>query len=197
MFTFNLSQILSAFMILFAVIDIIGNVPVVLNLRSKAGHIQSAKATLVACALMVLFLFIGEELIQLLGVDVNSFAVAGALVLFFIALEMILGIQIYKEEDNEVNTASVVPLAFPLLAGPGSLTTILSLRAEYQPENILIAILLNMLIVFVVLKSSQAIERVLGSGGIGVLKKVFGIILLAVSVKLFATNVMILINTHS
>lgn len=192
----DFKEILTAFMILFAVIDIIGNVPIVLSLRAKAGKIQSAKATVVACILMVVFLYIGEELISLLGVDVNSFAVAGALVLFFIALEMILGIQIYKE-DEQVNTASIVPLAFPLLAGPGSLTTILSLRAEFHAENILVAIILNLILVYIVLKSSNVIERVLGNGGIGVLKKVFGIILLAVSVKLFAANLIILINSYS
>lgn len=180
-------EIASASMILFAVIDIIGSIPIVLDLRKKVGHIQSEKATIVAGILMIAFLFLGKEILNLIGIDVNSFAVAGAFVLFFLALEMILGIQLYK--DDEVETAAVVPLAFPLIAGAGTMTSILSLRAEYQPVNIMIAILINIIFVYIVLKSSGKIEQFLGKQGITVIRKIFGIILLAIAVKLFATNI--------
>ena len=180
-------EIASATMILFAVIDIIGSIPIVLDLRKKVGHIQSEKATIVAGILMIAFLFLGKEILNLIGIDVNSFAVAGAFVLFFLALEMILGIQLYK--DDEVETAAVVPLAFPLIAGAGTMTSILSLRAEYQPLNITIAILINLIFVYIVLKSSGKIEHFLGKQGITVIRKIFGIILLAIAVKLFATNI--------
>ncbi len=174
-------------MILFAVIDIIGSIPIVLDLRKKVGHIQSEKATIVAGILMIAFLFVGKEILNLIGVDVNSFAVAGAFVLFFLALEMILGIQLYR--DDEPETAAVVPLAFPLIAGAGTMTSILSLRAEYQTVNIGVAILINIIFVYIVLKSSGKIEHFLGKQGITVIRKIFGIILLAIAVKLFATNI--------
>ena len=174
-------------MILFAVIDIIGSIPIVLDLRKKVGHIQSEKATIVAGILMIAFLFVGKEILNLIGIDVNSFAVAGAFVLFFLALEMILGIQLYK--DDEPETAAVVPLAFPLIAGAGTMTSILSLRAEYQAINIVVAILINIIFVYIVLKSSGKIEHFLGKQGITVIRKIFGIILLAIAVKLFATNI--------
>lgn len=174
-------------MILFAVIDIIGSIPIVLDLRKKVGHIQSEKATIVAGILMIAFLFLGKEILNLIGIDVNSFAVAGAFVLFFLALEMILGIQLYK--DDEVETAAVVPLAFPLIAGAGTMTSILSLRAEYETVNIVAAILINIIFVYIVLKSSGKIEAFLGKQGITVIRKIFGIILLAIAVKLFATNI--------
>ena len=184
---FDLREIISASMILFAVIDIIGSIPIVLDLRKKAGHIQSEKATIVAGILMIAFLFVGKEILNLIGIDVNSFAVAGAFVLFFLALEMILGIQLYK--DDEPETAAVVPLAFPLIAGAGTMTSILSLRAEYQTLNIVVAILINIIFVYIVLKSSGKIEKFLGKQGITVIRKIFGIILLAIAVKLFATNI--------
>lgn len=177
-------------MVLFAVIDIIGSVPLIISLRQKVGHIQSEKATLVAAVIMIVFLFTGEAILQLLGVDVNSFAVAGSLVLFFLALEMILGIRIYKEES--AGSASIVPIAFPLVAGAGTLTTILSLRSEYQYINILIAILINTVVVFLVLKNTARLERLFGAGGISVLRKTFGIILLAIAVKLFTSNIQLL-----
>ena len=158
-----------------------------LDLRKKAGHIQSEKATIVAGILMIAFLFVGKEILNLIGIDVNSFAVAGAFVLFFLALEMILGIQLYK--DDEPETAAVVPLAFPLIAGAGTMTSILSLRAEYQAINIVVAILINIIFVYIVLKSSGKIEHFLGKQGITVIRKIFGIILLAIAVKLFATNI--------
>ena len=174
-------------MVLFAVIDIVGSVPIIVNLRSKLGHIQSEKASLVAMVIMVAFLFVGEEILKLIGIDANSFAVAGSFVLFFLAVEMILGITLHKEDNP--STASIVPIAFPLIAGAGTMTTILSLRAEYQKINIIVAIVLNVIVVYVVLKSSARLERLLGVNGLGVIRKVFGVVLLAIAVKLFAANV--------
>jgi len=188
----NFKEIFTVFMVLFAVIDIIGNIPIVIDLRKKVGHIQSEKASIIAGVIMVLFLFLGKSILNLIGIDVSSFAVAGAFILFFIALEMILGITLYKQEENNAMTASVFPLAFPLIAGPGSLTTLLSLRAEYHLENIIIAIVLNVLVIFIVLKTSTKIEHFLGQNGINIIRKVFGVILLAIAVKLFAHNIKIL-----
>ena len=174
-------------MVLFAVIDIIGSIPIIIDLRSKFGHVESGKASLVAGAIMITFLFVGEQILSLIGIDVNSFAVAGAFVLFFLALEMILGIRLYK--DEEANSASIVPLAFPLIAGAGTMTTLLSLRAQYQAINIIIAIVLNIILVYLVLKASKKIEKKLGTNGLSVTRKIFGVILLAIAVKLFASNV--------
>jgi len=185
----NIKEIFTAFMVLFAVIDIIGNIPIVIDLRKKVGHIQSGKASLIAGIIMILFLFLGKSILNLIGIDVNSFAVAGAFILFFIALEMILGITLYKQEETNPITASIFPLAFPLMAGPGSLTTLLSLRAEFRVENIIIAIILNVLFILIVLKTSSKIERVLGANGIRIVRKVFGVILLAIAVKLFTHNI--------
>lgn len=185
----NFKEIFTAFMVLFAVIDIIGNIPIIIDLRKKVGHIQSEKASIIAGIIMVLFLFLGKSILSLLGVGVNSFAVAGAFILFFIALEMILGITLYKQDENSAMTASVFPLAFPLIAGPGSLTTLLSLRAEFRIENIIIAVILNVIIIFIVLKTSAKIERFIGQNGINIIRKVFGVILLAIAVKLFAHNI--------
>lgn len=179
-------------MVLFAVIDIIGAVPLIISLRQKVGHVESEKATLAAFGIMTLFLFTGEGILKILGVDVNSFAVAGSLVLFFLALEMILGIRIYKEENP--SSASIVPIAFPLIAGAGTLTTILSLRSEYVYSTIFVAIVINMVLVYAVLKNTERIEKLLGSGGINILRKTFGIILLAIAVKLFTTNIQLLFN---
>ncbi len=187
---FDLNQTLSATMVLFAVIDILGSIPLILSLRQKLGHIESEKASLAALVLMVAFLFGGNSILKLLGVDVNSFAVAGSFVVFFLALEMILGIRLYKEE--EASTASIVPIAFPLIAGAGTLTTILSLRAEYHQLNILIAIIINAVLVYVVLKNTGRLGKMLGNGGISILRKVFGIILLAIAVKLFTSNIQLL-----
>lgn len=183
---FDVKEIFTAGMILFAVIDIIGSTPVIVGLRQKVGHIQSEKASLVALVIMIGFLFVGEEILNLIGIDVNSFTVAGSIIIFFLALEMILGIQFYKEESPE--TASIVPIAFPIIAGSGTLTTLLSLRAEFAAANIIAAIVINILAVYIVLKSSKSIELVLGSSGISVIQKVFGVILLAIAVKLFANN---------
>jgi len=184
---FDFKQIITASLILFAVIDIIGSIPIIVDLRKKVGHIESEKASIVAAILMVMFLFVGEEILSLIGIDVNSFAVAGAFILFFLALEMILGIQLYKDDAPE--TASIVPLAFPLIAGAGTMTTLLSLRSEYETVNIICAIVVNVVFVYLVLKSSGKIEKVLGSQGINVIRKIFGVILLAIAVKLFATNI--------
>ncbi len=190
--SFSFQQSFTAFMVLFAVIDIIGNIPIIIDLRKKHGHIQSEKASIIAGVILIVFLFVGQSILKLIGVDVNSFAVAGAFILFFIALEMILGITLYKEEEGGGITASVFPLAFPLIAGPGSLTTLLSLRAELDIENIIIGILANILLIYVVLKTSSKIERIIGPNGINIIRKIFGVILLAISVKLFAANVKIL-----
>lgn len=189
---FNFNEILTTFMVLFAVIDIVGNIPIIIDLRKKAGHIESGKASIIAGSILIIFLLTGEKLLNFIGVDVYSFAVAGSFILFFIALEMILGITLYKDDDDAIN-ASVFPIAFPLIAGPGSLTTLLSLRSEYAIENILIAILMNVLLIFIVLKTSSKIEKIIGQNGIKIIRKVFGVILLAIAVKLFAANIKILL----
>lgn len=186
---FNVNEIITSFMVMFAVIDIIGNIPIIIDLKRKEGYIQSEKATIIAGVIMIAFLFIGKSLLSMIGIDVNSFAVAGAFILFFIALEMILGISIYKDDDEGTVTASVFPIAFPLIAGPGSMTTLLSLRAEYHIENIIIAVILNVIVIYAVLKTSSRIERILGPNGISILRKVFGVVLLAIAVKLFAHNI--------
>lgn len=184
---FNFKEILTATMVLFAVIDIVGSIPIIIDLRKKVGHIQSEKASVVAAFIMILFLFLGEEILNLIGIDVNSFAVAGSFVLLFLALEMILGIKLYKDDTPE--TASIVPLAFPLIAGAGTMTSILSLKAEFETVNIMSAIVINIIFVYVVLKSSKKIEKVIGKGGIGIIRKIFGIVLMAIAVKLFASNI--------
>ncbi len=188
----NWEHVFTISMILFAVIDILGSVPIIVDLRSKVGHIQSEKATIVAAVIMIAFLFVGEEILKLIGIDANSFAVAGAFVLFFLALEMILGIRLYKEDNP--TTASIVPIAFPLIAGAGTMTTLLSLRSEYDTLNIIIAILINIILVYGVLKSSGKIEKLLGANGLGIIRKIFGVILLAIAVKLFTANVQGLLN---
>ena len=185
----NFKDIFTAFMILFAVIDIVGNIPIIIDLRKKVGHIQSEKASLIAGIIMIFFLFIGENILSLIGIDVNSFAVAGSFVLFFIALEMILGITLYKDEDNTTMTASVFPLAFPLIAGPGSLTTILSIKSEFSTPDIIIAIIVNVIVIYLVLKTSGKIEKLIGKNGIQIIRKVFGVVLLAIAVKLFMSNI--------
>jgi len=183
---FNLSQILSTTMVLFAIIDILGAIPVVIELRRKAGHIQSEKASLVAAGLMISFLFLGESLLKVIGLDVESFAIAGSFVIFFIAMEMVLGLTIFKEEAPE--TVSIVPLAFPLIAGAGTMTTLLSLKTEYATQNILIGILLNMLFVYFVLKNTNRLEKLFGKSGLNIMRKAFGVILLAIAIKLFRNN---------
>ena len=180
-------EIVTVSMVLFAVIDIVGTIPIIVDLKQKHGHIESEKASVVAGIIMVVFLFVGEEFLNLIGIDVHSFAVAGSFVLFFLALEMILGIRIYR--DDEASSASIVPLAFPLIAGAGTMTTLLSLKAQFGTINIIIAIVLNIFLVYGVLKSSSKIEKILGKNGLGVVRKTFGVVLLAIAVKLFAGNV--------
>lgn len=183
---FDLRQILSTTMVLFAIIDILGAIPVVIELRRKAGHIESEKASLVATGLMIMFLFLGESLLKVIGLDVESFAIAGSFVIFFIAMEMVLGLTIFKEEAPE--TVSIVPLAFPLIAGAGTMTTLLSLKTEYQTQNILVGIVLNMLFVYFVLKNTNRLEKLFGKSGLNILRKAFGVILLAIAIKLFRNN---------
>jgi multiple antibiotic resistance protein len=184
---FDWKEVFTVGMVLFAVIDIVGTIPIIVDLRNKLGHINSERASIVSGFIMITFLFVGEGMLKFIGVDVKSFAVAGSFVLFFLALEMILGISIYK--DEEPKTASIIPIAFPLIAGAGTMTTLLSLRAEYQSINIVVAILINIVIVYIVLKLSGKIEQMLGKTGLAVIRKVFGVILLAIAVKLFAANV--------
>ena len=185
-FDIDQKQVLSVTMILFAIIDIIGSIPVIIELRRKAGHIQSEKATLVALVLMILFLYLGDELLKLIGLDVESYAIAGSIVIFIIAMEMVLGINFFKEDVPE--SVSIVPLAFPLIAGAGTMTTLLSLRAEYEIQNILVGVIVNMVFVYIVLKNTIRIEKLIGHSGLNVLRKAFGIILLAIAVKLFRNN---------
>lgn len=180
-------QIFAAFMVLFAIIDILGSIPIILDLKSKAGEINSERVTLVAFLIMLGFLFIGDPLLSVFGVDVSSFAIAGSFVVFLLGLEMVLGIELFKH-DSPGNSGVIVPLAFPLIAGAGSITTLLSLKAEYETINILIALVLNMVFVYLVLRLTKWFERVLGPGGVHILRKFFGIILLAIAVKLFLSN---------
>lgn len=183
---FNFRQILSTSMVLFAIIDILGAIPIVIELRKKAGHIESEKATIVATVLMIIFLFAGETLLKIIGLDVESFAIAGSFVIFVIAMEMILGLTFFKEEAPE--TVSIVPLAFPLIAGAGTMTTLLSLKTEYATQNIIVGIIVNMIFVYFVLKNTNRLEKLFGINGLNVLRKAFGIILLAIAIKLFRNN---------
>jgi multiple antibiotic resistance protein len=187
---FDLREIVSVTLILFAIIDIVGAIPVIIELQRKAGgYIAAEKASVAVLALMVVFLFVGKELLSIIGLDIPSFAIAGSLVIFFIALEMILGHKIFKEEvsDNTVSL-SIVPLAFPLIAGAGTMTTLLSLKSQYQTENIIVGIVLNTLFVYLVLKNTYRVEKILGKTGLEILRKAFGIILLAIAIKLFRSN---------
>lgn len=191
---FNFKEIATATMILFAVIDIIGGIPIIIGLREKAGRIHSGRASIIAGVVMIIFLILGERILHLIGIDVNEFAVAGAFILFFIALEMILGVTLFKDGQDDPKMASYFPLVFPLLAGPGSLTTLISLRAEYSLENIIVAIVVNIIIIYTVLKTSRRLQIFLGTNGIAVIKKIFGVILLAIAVKLFTSNIQLLFN---
>jgi len=179
-------EVLSVTMILFAIIDILGAIPVIIELRQRAGHIQSEKASIAVLVLMIAFLFAGKGLLDIIGLDVSSFAIAGSLVIFIIAMEMVLGVKFFKEEMPE--TISIVPLAFPLIAGAGTMTTLLSLKSQYQTQNILVGILLNTIFVYLVLKNVGWLERLFGKTGINILRKAFGIILLAIAIKLFRSN---------
>lgn len=183
----SFKEIGTCFAVLFAVIDILGSIPIIVSIRNRVGVIESEKATIVAGLLLISFLFFGTKILSFIGIDVQSFAVAGAFVLFIIALELILGIQIHRDVTPE--SASIVPIAFPLIAGAGSLTTVLALRAEFGDINIIIGIVLNMIIVFIVLKNAGKLEKWLGPGVMSVLKKVFGIVLLSIAIKLFTSNI--------
>lgn len=183
----NAKELLTVTFTLFAIIDIIGSIPILISLKSKMGGIREARATLIAGALMILFLFTGEPLLNLLGLDVRSFAVGGSIVIFILGLEMVLGLEFFKSE-KDVRAATVVPIAFPLIAGSGTLTTIISLKANYTQTTVLIAILINLIIVFLVLKSLNFLERILGPAGLIAVRKFFGVVLLAIAVKIFAYN---------
>ena len=194
MFTnFNFQQILSAFIVLFAVIDIIGAIPIIIDLKDKGKDVNALKATLISFLLLLGFFYAGDILLRLFHVDIESFAVAGAFVIFLLSLEMILDIEIF-ENQGPIKEATLVPLVFPLLAGAGSFTTLLSLRAEYASVNIIVALILNMLWVYFVVRMTRKVERVLGKGGIYLIRKFFGIILLAISVKLFMSNITLLME---
>lgn len=186
---FDLKEIVSVTLILFSVIDILGSIPIVINLRKKVGHIQSGKATIAAGILMVLFLLLGESILSLFGIGVDDFAIAGALIIFALGAEMILGIEIFKPDtEASATSTSIVPIAFPLIAGAGTLTTILTLKSEYSQINIGIGILINLAIVFVVLKSTNWLEKKLGKTGLDVLRRIFGIILLSIAIKIFKSG---------
>jgi len=183
---FSLIETLAAFMVLFAIIDITGSIPIILDIKSKGVTVHSAKVTLVSFLILVAFLFIGSPLLGVFGIDVSSFAIAGSFIIFLIAMEMILGIELFKQDAH--GTGAIFPIAFPLIAGAGSITTILSLKAEYQTINILIALILNMILVYFVLRLTIVFEKFLGFGGVQILKKVFGVILLSIAIKLFISN---------
>jgi multiple antibiotic resistance protein len=185
---FDLKEVFSVTLILFSVIDILGSIPFIIIIRKREGKIQAEKATLISAGLMVVFLFLGVSILQLFGLDIASFAVAGSIVIFIVALEMILGVTLIKDDPDAQGSGSIVPLAFPLIAGAGTLTTILSLRAVYEEINILIGILFNLIFVYLVLRSSVWLERVIGKSGFAVLRRVFGVILMAIAVKIFKTH---------
>lgn len=183
---FDLKEIATITMVLFAVIDVVGSLPILIDIKTKVGSIHSGKATLVSGVIMIAFLFVGQSILNLIGIDISSFAIAGSFILFLLALEMILGVKFYK--DDTPATASIVPIAFPIIAGAGTMTTLLAVRAQYHIENIVISIIINLIFVYAVLKNMYRIEKIMGPGGINILRKVFGVILLALAVKLFRSN---------
>lgn len=191
---FSFKETLTATMILFAVIDILGSIPIIVSLKQKFGKIDAERATVVAGLLMISFLYVGKQMLNFIGVDVNSFAIAGAFVIFIIAIEMILGIEINK--STEAKSASIVPIAFPLISGAGTLTTTLSLKSQYHDINIIMAIVINTIFVYIILKSANWIEEKMGDATLQILQKVFGVILLAISIKLFTTNFAELVATY-
>ncbi|MBC6400844.1 MAG: MarC family protein [Ekhidna sp.] len=188
---FNFKEIISVSLILFSVIDILGSIPIIIDLRKKFGHVQSEKATIVSGIIMIVFLFLGEHILELLGIDINSFAIAGAIVMFLLGMEMVLGLQFFKADPEESKNASIVPLAFPLIAGAGTMTTLISLKAEYTNSNILIGVVVNLLFVYLVLKTCAWLERKIGKAGFNILRKVFGIILLAISIRIFKNHLLV------
>ncbi len=187
-------EILGAFMVLFAIIDITGSIPVIIDIKSKGIEVHSLKVTLVSGIILLLFLLVGTPLLGIFGIDVSAFAIAGAFIIFLIGMEMILGVEIFQQ--NSHGTGAIFPIAFPLVAGAGSITTILSLKAEYHTINILIALVLNLIIVYLVLRLTSFFEKLLGPGGLQILKKVFGVILLSIAIKLFLTNTGIVLPHH-
>lgn len=182
----SLIEILAAFMVLFAIIDIPGSIPIIIDLKTKRGEIKATRVTIVSFAILGAFLFIGNPLLGIFGIDVSSFAIAGSFIIFLIAMEMILGIELFQQESG--HGSAIFPIAFPLIAGAGSITTILSLKAEYQTINIFIALVLNMVVIYLVLRLTSFFEKVLGAGGLQIIKKIFGVILLSIAIKLFLTN---------
>jgi multiple antibiotic resistance protein len=182
----DLREILAAFMVLFAIIDITGSIPIIIDIKSKTGNVHSMKVTMVSFMILLAFLLIGSPLLGIFGVDVSSFAIAGSFIIFLIAMEMILGIELFKQDTQ--GSGAVFPIAFPLIAGAGSITTILSLKAEYETINIFIALVFNMIAIYLVLRLTTLFERILGKSGLQILKKVFGVILLSIAIKLFLTN---------
>lgn len=191
---FSLKEIASVFMVLFAVIDITGSSPIILNIKAKGENIHAGKAATLSFLILVAFLFAGNSILTLFNIDISSFAMAGALVLFVLALEMVLGIEVFRN-DSVGGSATLVPIVFPLVVGPGTLTTAIALRAEFYLESIIIAIILNMLVVYVVIKYISVVERLMGKGGVYILRKFFGVILLAMSVRLFTSNLTILLSS--
>lgn len=187
----DIKSILSVSLILFSVIDILGSIPIIIELKSKGREIESFKASIIAGVIMIAFLLFGENILKLLGVDVSSFAIAGSLIIFFLGIEMILGITLFRESESGNNKSTVFPIAFPLIAGAGTMTTIISLKSEYSDLSIITGIVINVVFVYIVLKSSNWIQRKIGRSGEMILRKVFGIILIAIAVRLFKTNLMI------
>ncbi|MCB9032566.1 MAG: MarC family protein [Chitinophagales bacterium] len=191
----NFSEIVTISLVLFAIIDILGSVPVILDLKKSVGHVDAQFATLISGAIMIIFLFTGDLLLKLVGIDINSFSIAGAIVIFLIGLEMTLNRNIFKPGASSPKSSSVVPIAFPMIAGAGTLTTLLSLKAQYNTINILIAVFINLVIIFLVIKFIPKIERILGDTGISILRKVFGIILLSIAIKIFSSNIYLISNS--
>ncbi|MBO9618687.1 MAG: MarC family protein [Niabella sp.] len=183
----NYKAIVTVSFTLFAIIDVVGSIPILISIKEKVGGIREGRVTLIAGALMILFLFLGEPILNILGLDVKSFAVAGSIVIFILGLEMVLGVEFFKSDDD-VKAATLVPLAFPLIAGSGTLTTIMSLKANYKEATILIAIVLNLLVIYLVLKSLTQLSKILGKSGLIAIRKFFGVILLAIAIKIFASN---------
>lgn len=184
----DFSQIVTVSFTLFAVIDMLGSLPIIISIKKKVGDINAFLATFVSGGLMLLFFFIGEQMLEFMGVDIKSFAIAGSIVIFILGLEMILGLEFFKPDQDSAKSSTLVPVAFPLIAGSGTLTTVMSLKAAYEYYNILIAILINLIIIYIVLRSVNFLERILGPSGIAVIRKFFGVILLAIAVKIFRNN---------
>lgn len=188
----DISQIITVTFTLFAVIDILGSLPVIISIKKKVGDINALLATLVSGGLMLLFFLIGEQMLQFMGLDIKSFAIAGSIVIFILGLEMVLGLEFFKHDSSEARTSTLVPVAFPLIAGSGTLTTVMSLKAAYESYNILIAIFINLIIIYITLKAVNFLERMLGPSGVLVIRKFFGVILLAIAVKIFRNNIGVL-----